>query len=468
MLHPALGVTEELFPDSITVGGATFPFDYRFEPGDRADGITVTVALAAVNQLPIEPFDWLVSGFRFDLFVALIRTLPKALRVQFVPVPEHATKATAELRPSDGPVLAALAHFLGKVSGEPVNPDDFQPEALPEYLRINFRIVDQAGNEVASGRDLGEIRRRLGMAARASFAAAPPPDFHRDGLTRWDFGDLPDRVEIQHAGMTINGYPALVDAGTSVSLRLFDQPDVAAEMMRGGVRRLFMLQVQDELQYAEQSLPDLERLCLYYATIGRCDDLRENLLLAIADRAFFDDEENPTVRTRDAFADRAQVAWRRLGAAAGEVADFVGQILERYHALDLGLSADFPPLWSDSIRDMRDQLIHLVYRGFLIRTPFGRLRHLSRYLQALDTRLRKLANAGLTRDLQGLSQVHGLWEQYKRLAARRREEGAPDPALEQFRWMIEELRISLFAQELKTMAPVSPARLQQLWTELRT
>lgn len=466
MLHPALGVTEELYPDAINVGGTNLPLEYRFEPGDRADGITVTIPLAAVNQLPIEPFGWLVPGFRFDLFVALIRTLPKALRVKFVPVPEHAARAVAELKPSDGRILEALAQYLGKVSGEPVTAGDFQPETLPEYLQMNFRILDQAGNEVASGRDLGSIRRRLGMQARASFAAAPPPEFHRDGLTRWDLGDLPERVEIAHAGMTINGYPALVDSGSSVSLRLFDQPDVAAEMMRGGLRRLFMLQVTEELQYIEQSLPEIERLCLYYSTIGRCDDLKDNLLLAIADRAFFDDSGSADVRTRDAFADRAEAAWRRLPAAADEVTTLVWQILETYHALDLALSGDFPPLWSDSIRDMRDQLAHLVYRGFLIRISFPWLRHLPRYLQGLDLRLKKLANAGLTRDIQGLAQVLPIWEQYKRLAARRREEGTQDPALEQYRWMIEELRISLFAQELKTALPVSPARLQEQWDHL--
>lgn len=467
MLHPAMGVTDELFPDSINVGGAIFPLEYRFEPGDRADGITVTIPLALVNQLPVEPFDWLVPGFRFDLFVALIRTLPKALRVEFVPVPEHATRAAGELKPSDGPVLQALAHYLGKVSGQAVAVSDFQPETLPEYLRMNFCIVDQTGNEVASGRDLGLIRRRLGMQARASFAAAPPPEFHRDGLTRWDFGDLPERVEIAHAGMMINGYPALVDAGSSVALRMFDQPDVAKEMMRGGLRRLFMLQVNEELQYIEQSLPDMERLCLYYSTIGRCDDLKENLLLAIADRAFFDDANGTVVRSRDAFADRAEAAWQRLPAVADEVNGLASQILEAYHALDLVLSADFPPLWSDSIRDMRDQLTHLVYRGFVVRTPYAWLRHLPRYLQGLDVRLRKLANAGLTRDMQGLVQLRPLWEQYKRLASRRREEGAHDPALEQYRWFIEELRISLFAQELKAIAPVSVPRLQEHWEKLR-
>lgn len=467
MLHPALGITEELYPDTITVGGATFPLEYRFEPGDRADGITATIPLAAVNQLQPEPFQWLVPGFRVDLFTSLIRTLPKSLRVLFVPVPEHATKAAAELKPSDGPVLDALAHYLGKVSGGPVRASEFQLETLPEYLRMNFRVVDDQGKDVALGRDLGEIRRRLGMQARASFAAAPPPEFHRDGLLRWDVGDLPERVEITHGGMTFNGYPALVDAGNSVSIRLFDQPDAAAEAMRGGLRRLFMLQVGRELEYVEHSLPDLDRLCLYYATIGRCDDLRENLLLAIADRAFFDNKANSDVRTRDAFAARAEAGWRRLSAAADEVSSIVAQALEAYHALDLQLSNDFPPLWSDSIRDVRDQLAHLVYRGFVVRTPFGWLRHVPRYLRGIEIRLKKLANAGLNRDIHAMSEVRPLWEQYKQAAARARERGVRDAALEQYRWMAEELRVSLFAQELKAAGPVSTARLARLWDDVR-
>jgi ATP-dependent helicase HrpA len=466
MLHPALGVTEELYPNSISVGQTSFPLEYRFEPGDRADGITVTVPLATVNQLPSEPFQWLVPGFRFDLFSALIRSLPKTIRVRFVPVPEHATRAARELTPSSGPVLDALAHFLGKVSGEPVRPDDFQPEALPEYLRMNFRIVDLSGKDVVMGRDLGMIRRQLGMQARASFAASPPPQYHRDGFTRWDFDDLLERVEIKHQGMTFNGYPAIVDAGNTVSIRLFDQPDAAAEAMRVGLRSLFMLQVRKELQDVEQNLPDIERLCLYYSTIGRCDDLRDDLLLSIADRAFFDDAVTVDIRTRQAFADRAEAAWRRLADSAAQVHGLVARTLEVYHSLDIALSNDFPPLWHDSIRDMRDQITHLVYRRFVVLTPFQWLGQLPRYLRGTESRLKKLANAGLNRDIGAMLEVRPLWEQYKRRAARHREQGIQDLALEQYRWMVEELRVSLFAQELKTIMPVSIARLQKLWEEM--
>ena len=313
------------------------------------------------------------------------------------------------------------------------------------------------------GRDLPAIRRRLGLAARASFAASPPPEFHRDGLTRWDFGDLPERVEIASDGMTFSGYPALVDAGSSVSLRIFDAPDIARQQTRAGLRRLFMLQLRQEMEHIERTLPDLDRLCLYYATVGLCDDLKDDLLLAIADRALFDDEPEAPIRSRDEFAARAEAGWRRLADAARQVIEFVAQSLEAYHALDVALSNDFPPLWAESIRDMLDQLSHLIYRGFVVATPFTQLRQLPRYLAGLDVRLKKLAGAGLNRDLQVLAQITALWEQYKRRAARVREEGIHDPALEQFRWMLEELRISQFAQELKAAGPVSVQRAQKQW-----
>lgn len=467
MLHPALGVTEELYPDSMVVNGTTLALEYRFEAGDRADGITANVPLAALNQLSPEPFDWLVPGYRLEKFVSLIRTLPRELRVKFVPVPHFAARAVQELKPSDGPVLEALARFLGRESGEPVRADDFRPDGLAEHLRMNFRVVDGGGKEVAMGRDLGMIRRQLGLQARASFADNPPPQFHRDGITRWDFGDLPERIEVHHQGMTLNGYPALVDAGNAVNLRLFDSPDAASDAMRGGRRKLFMIQLRKEFEYVERTLPDMERLCLYYATVGRCEDLQHNLLQAIADRAFFEDGSATAVRSREEFAGRAEAGWRRLATAVAEVTDPLAKSLDAYHALDIALSEEFPPLWHESVRDMRDQLRHLVYRGFLLQTPYPALRELPRYLRGIHIRLKKLANAGLNRDIQAMAEIAPIWDAYKHRAARHREEGIIDPALEQYRWMVEDLRISLFSQELKAALPVSARRLQRQWELVR-
>ena len=465
MLHPALGITAELFPDAITVNGLQVPLEYRFELGDRADGVTATIPLSALNQLPLEPFEWLVPGYRAEIFAGLIRTLPKAMRVKFVPVPDYANAAARELAPSDGKLMEALAHYLGKASGEAVRAEDFQAALLPDYLKMNFCVMDAGGNEVAIGRDLVEIRKRLGLAARASFAAAPPPQWHRDHLTRWEFGELPERIEINHQGMTLMGYPALLDAGSSVSLRLMDSADAAAEANRSGIRRLFMIQLREELEFVERELTELDRLCLYYARIGRCDDLRDDILTATADLAFFG-EGGAIPRTREQFAAQAEAGWRGLHAASLEVRDLVRQVLEQYHVLELALDGEFPPMWSDSIRDMRDHLANLVYRGFVVKTAFEHLRDMPRYLKGISVRLDRLANAGLTRDLAAMAEVKPLWNRYKLRAIESRESGGAGSALEQIRWMIEELRVSLFAQELRTSGPVSPQRVEKLWESL--
>ena len=461
MLHPALGASEELYPNAIEVNGASYPLEYRFEPGDRADGITATVPLAAVNQLDGEAFQWLVPGYRPDLFAALIRTLPKALRIKFVPAPQVANDAAAKLTPADGALVEALARHLGKVSGEPVRGADFQPHRLSAYLRMNFHVVDGAGNQVAMGRDLGALRCSLELQARASVAAAPPPEFHRDHIDRWDFGPLPRQVELSFQGTTVNAYPALVDADGSVSLRLFDSPQAADEAMGAGLRRLFILQLPQEIDYVRRTLPDLGRLCDYYAAVGDCDELREDLVLAIADRAFFGDEPESDIRDREVFAARAEAGWRHLPAAVPDIISSVAPSLETFHALTNQLSREFPPMWEQSIGDMRDQLAHLIYRGFAVRTPFQWLRHLTRYLRGIDLRLGRLARAGLARDRQAMAEVIPLWEEYQRRAAQRHEHGVGGPALQQLRWMLEELRISLFAQDLKTAIPISPQRVER-------
>ena len=466
MLHPAMGVTAELYPDQLTIGGKVIPVEYRFELGDRADGITAIIPLAELNDLPSEPFDWLVPGFRQELFLTLLRTLPRPLRVMFVPAPDHANAAAAELTSADGPVLDTLARYLGKVGGEPVRAGDFKPGMLPTYLQMNYRIVDAESNEVAAGRDLPRIRRDLGMRARASFTTNPPPRWNKDNLKRWDFGELPESVEISHGGVTVSGYPALIDAGDSVSLRLLESKYTALESTRAAIRRLFMIQVREELRYLERTIPEIERLSLFYATIGRADDLIDELIVAIADRAMFAETEPSTIRSHGAFAGAAEIAWRRLTASAGEVIGVVRQTLDAHQTLDIALSEDFPPLWLDSIRDMRDQLAHLIHDGFISRTRFKFLQRLPRYLAALTLRLKKLANAGLTRDVQGLKEVGPLWSSFKDQERRHKEAGTFDDEFAEFRWQIEELRVSVFAQELKAATPVSVQRLQTQWGKL--
>ncbi|MEA2710905.1 MAG: ATP-dependent helicase HrpA, partial [Phycisphaerales bacterium] len=327
------------YPDDIRVGDFLLPLTYVFDPGDPDDGVTVTVPLAALNQLPPEPFEWLVPGFLREKVVALMKTMPKALRVKFVPVPEHADQAIANLRFGEGSLNEALAHQLGKISGEAMDRDAFAPQELPPYLLMNFRIIDEVGELVKTCRDLDKTRKELGIAARQTFQQQQgPSEWQRDNITSWDFADLPERVEIRRNAMTLQGYPALVDAGKSVSLRLFDAPEVARSEMRGGVRRLLMIQLREEIKWLSRKLPGFERMCLNYKTVGTCDDLRADLVDAIIDRALFSvDGEEAEVGTRQQFLDRAQLGWRRMSVAANEMGELVVQILEKYQALQLEL-----------------------------------------------------------------------------------------------------------------------------------
>jgi ATP-dependent helicase HrpA len=416
--------------------------------------------------------EWLVPGYLEEKIVALLKTLPKELRVQFVPAPDTATAVARLLAFGHGPLLHALAWQLGRMTGVNVPEGAWQPEQVPDWLRMNFRVVDEAGKTLAAGRDLDELRRRLKVEVRQTFEELPAGEWRRDDLTRWDFGDLPEEVEICRPGITVKGYPALVDRGEGkgVSLRLLESPDAAATAMRGGLRRLFMLQLGQEIKYLARNLPGIEAMCLHYAPVGPCDELRRDLLGVITDRAIFDNEDPAKarlIRTRDEFAARAESGWRRLSAAAQEVCGLVGHALETRHALAQQLSGTFPPLLEASVRDMREQLAHLTPRGFVASTPYPWLRQLPRFLKGIEVRLKKLLNAGAARDAQGLMEIRPPWEAYLRRAELQRDRGTEDAALTQYRWLLEELRVSLFAQELKTSVPVSTKRIAAVWAEVK-
>jgi ATP-dependent helicase HrpA len=456
------------YPDELRIGDLALSLSYVFDPSDPADGVTVTVPLAALNQLPAEPFEWLVPGLLREKVIALMKSMDKPLRVKFVPVPEQADRALTMLR-RDAPSLHdELASALGKMIGEVVTRDAFDLADLPPHLLMNFRIVDDRNELVTMGRDLESIRRKLGIEARRTFQQQPPGEFNRDDITRWDFGDLPERVEVRRNAMTLQGYPALVDAGKSVSLRLMDSPEAAALETRGGVRRLLMLQLREEVKHLSRRLADIDPMCLHYAPIGNCEDLKADLVDAIIDRALFrgGGHEAP-VRTRDEFLARAQLAWRNMSSAADEIASLVAQILEKFHALSLALGEVAPPALIASYQDMRRHLASLVYDGFITQIPPAWLAHYPRFLSAIEIRLRKLHSAGLSRDLSAMAEIEPLQKQFDERAAKHKREGIFDAELEQFRWMLEELRVSLFAQELKTSIPVSVKRLETQWVKVK-
>ena len=468
LLAGTADVTQDLFPDSMQIDRLRLALEYHFEPGHPADGVTVAIPLAALNQVPAERFEWVVPGLLKEKVIALIKSLPKPLRVQFIPAPDVAQNALDKMKVGQGSLLDALADALGKLSGTRVTRNDFDTETLAEHLKTNFKVVDESGKVLAAGRDLDALRRQLGFEVKQRFNALPQSQWNRDGITRWDFDDLPESVEIVRNGMALKAFPAVVESAESrdsVSLRLFDTAEVARDAMRTGLRKLFMLQLGEPIRHLQRMLPNSNTLCLNYATLGTCDELKRDIVTAAVDRALF--EEGVIVRTREEFVQRAETGWRRLSAAANELASTAGEILALYQEVSLALSKAYPPLMAAAIEDLREQLAHLVPKDFILSTPRAWSPHVERFLRAVQVRLKKLTNAGLARDNQGLQVVRPLWLRYRERAALHAKFGVHDPELAEFRWMLEELRVSLFAQELKTSIPISVQRLEKQWSRVR-
>lgn len=355
------------------------------------------------------------------------------------------------------PLTESLAAFIRKKTGQETPPDAWKEADLPLHLRMNFKVVDEAGVEMASGRDLAALKEKLGQAARLTFAKTPELDIEKEGLTNWDFGDLPEKIAFTRGGQQLTGYPALEDDGDSVSIRLFDTPEAAEAAMRAGVRRLLRLALNPQMKQLEKSLPGFTQSALQLRAVASPDDLKEDLLTAITDRAFIGDDELP--RTTKAFATQKDRARTRLAAVSDAACRILATIAADYQAIQARLAAK-PP--ASVAADIREQLANLVYKGFLTATPWEQLQHLPRYLKATVRRLEKLSGA-VERDTRWTTAVRDLWQDYQKRLEKHRKEGVSDPELGKFRWMIEELRVSMFAQELKTPYPVSVKRLQKAW-----
>jgi ATP-dependent helicase HrpA len=449
------------FPDQITLGNLAIPFTYLHDTGRADDGITANIPLAILNQVPAAPFDWLVPGWLSEKVVELIRTLPKAIRTKLVPAPESAQKAIAGIAPGDraAPFLAVIAHQLGKLIGEVIPLQSFDLTDIPQWLRMHFRIIDANGKTISMGRDLSALRAQLGIQARESFAALPPKEYTRNGLNHWDFGDLPERIEIHRGSAAFSGFPALIDNKQSVGIRVLDSREASVAANRAGVRRLFMLQLGQEMKQLVRNLDHVEEMSLLYKPLGNWADLKEDLLSATVDRSLFNPAED--IRSREVFVTKAKDGWLGLTRSARELNTLAYETLQIFNQVNLQLERDFPPLLLNPIQDMREQLKKLIPKNFLSATPPDWLQHLPRYVKAIDIRYKKLMNAGLPRDNEIAGMIRPLSAAYTQLRTTHAARGLLDPQLTKLWWMIQELRISLFAQELKTAFPISVQRVEK-------
>ena len=461
MRHAALSVTEALFPETLHVAGADLPLRYRFAPGHPLDGLTLTVPLARLNQVDCATLSWLVPGMIRDKVMHCLKALPKGWRNRLIPLPETVTAFLERPRSQGRSLLDALREYLATRLGDAPPESAFDAIEMPAHLRINVRVVDAAGEELAIDRDLVALQERLRDAARLSFAAEGPA-FERRGLRQWDFGELPESLTMHRRGERLTGYPALVDEADGVALTLLDTSGAAAAATRQGVLRLIGFELGDALARTLANAPAWTSLAPQLRGAIPLEQLQPDVRHAIADRAFLGDD--PLPRDRQAFARQAKRARTRLPAVVDGALRVLTAIAGEYHALSQRIAA-MPPAQRMLAAEIRQQRDALVYPGFVAATPWEQLSHLPRYLQALVRRIQRYPH-NPDRDARHAAQV-GQWRaRYRERLAAERRAGRVSSRLESFRWLLEELQVSLYAQELRTPVPVSFKRVEKAWSDL--
>ncbi len=471
MRHAAADITEAQFPETLSAGGIELKLQYRFDPGHPLDGVTATVPLALLNKLEAADFDGLVPGLIREKVAFAFKALPKAIRRHLTPAAEHVTAFLTERDRESGQayqdgsrssLAEALARYAHRASGAPVAGETAEAIDYPPHLRMNFRVIDDAGRELASGRDLAALKTQLGEAAQLTFGKGEP-GIERENIRAWDFGDLPREIAFTRAGRRLTGYPALVDEGESVAIRLFDVKQAAGTAMRAGVVRLTQLLLKEQMKQLEKNLRGFEQAAIQLRGVAAVDDLREDLVCAVADRAFIGEDELP--RTQKAFEAQVKRARTRLPAVAEAACRLFAAIAEEYHRTALRLGAAKGGL-ARPAADIRAQLSRLVAKGFMSATPWEQLAHVPRYLKAMQLRLDKYGKDP-DRDAKHAGNIAELAKRFEERLEKQKKAGAVDPRLEEFRWHLEELRVSLYAQELKTPYPVSFKRLDKIWNAMR-
>ncbi|MGI4718525.1 MAG: ATP-dependent RNA helicase HrpA [Janthinobacterium lividum] len=508
MRHEAAGVTTELFPKTMNVTGIEMGLTYHFEPGSPRDGVTLAVPLFALNQIPQERAGWLVPGMLKEKVHLLLKSLPQKLRRHCVPLPDYAAKFFERhqdpLRFARGDLIDALIADIHMHTSARVLTTDFKLETLPAHLFMNFKVIDEHGRQLDMGRNLATLQAELGGQARESFqkmaeatpaaapaklqaaapaAAAPskgkgnapvtkpsgqaaavasapapaPGAVQHTGLTTWSFGELPELLEITQGKLTLIGFPALVDKGNHCDLEVFDDPNVAARTHRIGLRRLFALQLKDQLKFAEKNIPGLQGMGMQFMSVGTQEDLRDQIIAKAIDIACLQD---PLPINSGEFNKRKDEGKGRIGLLINEIARLVGSILAEFHGMPKRIQSLAPAVQSD----IGGQLQGLIHKRFIADNEYSQLAHFPRYLKAINVRIEKL-RGNPSRDAQLMAEWQTAAAQFQRTLKNQPVKNN-DPRMTEFRWMLEELRVSLFAQELRTPMPVSAKRLQKVWESM--
>ncbi|MGB3599315.1 ATP-dependent RNA helicase HrpA [Marinomonas sp.] len=460
LINQDITVDDMAFPDSYGLNGVALPIDYRFEPGKATDGATLKVPVGLLRQLSLEDLGWAVPGFIKERCEALLRALPKALRRRFVPIPQFVDRVYPNLSKEKGDLLEQLSLQIKRETLIEIPLNEWTPERLETHLTLTLEVVDERGKVLGTGKDLAQLQTQFSDMVEESFAKFGTKEHEQDDLSQWPDQDIPERQEIQQAGIKVTAFPALVAVGESVSLKMFDDQNTALESHRKGVIALLKMALQKDIRYLQKNLPHLKESMLIFSPLGQKEVLLNDLLNAILDKVFLDGRDLP--RSKADFEHCIVTHKPQLVTVANEMANQLYRVLSSYQGVAKKMKGSIPLPWTRVYGDIKLQLENLIYPGFIGSTPLFWLGQLPRYFKGIEVRLERFQNH-LNKENSYVTQLEGLWQTYLKQKKAHDDKSLYDPELIKYRWMLEEYRISLFAQSVGTLEPISDKRLSKQW-----
>ena len=450
------------FPNFWHQGNLKLKLTYQFEPGTDADGVTVHIPLPLLNQVEMTGFDWQIPGLREELVIALIKSLPKSYRRNFVPAPNYAQAFLSRAVPLEKPLLDTLIYELRRMTGVTVEAEHWNWEQIPSHLKMTFRVVDENGKKIAESMNLDELKFNLKDRVQESISAVADDGIEQSGLHIWSFADLPQCYEQKQRGFSVKAFPAIVDEKDAVGIKLFETEFEQAVAMQQGLRRLLLLNVPSPIKYLHEKLPNKAKLGLYFTPFGRVLDLIDDCIACAVDKLIAD--FGGFVWDEAGFEKLRDFVRENLNEVTVDIAQKVEQILSLNHALNQRLKGKMDFTMAFAFSDIKAQLAGLIYPGFVQKSGYDRLPDLQRYLQAVDKRIDKLAQ-DVNRDRAAMLRVEQVQQAYQQLLAKLPKSKPISDEVAEIRYMIEELRVSLFAQQLGTKYQVSDKRILNLINE---
>jgi ATP-dependent helicase HrpA len=463
MAHDADKITAKAYPDFWQQGPFKLQLSYAFEPGTKQDGVTVAVPLALLNQLTNNGFDWQIPALREELLIALIKTLPKVVRRNFVPAPNYAQAALAAMEPLQTPLLEAFEKQLLRMTGVRLPENAWDVSSLPTHLKMKFNVVDENNKSIAQGDDLLLLQQELQGQVKKTLSKVSKKGIEKTDLLEWDFGKLPTSFTKNHGGYEVKAFPALVDKNKSVAIELFDSEEKAVQVNQSGLRRLVLLNVPSPIKYLQQSLPNKAKLGLYFNPFGQVKDLIDDCIACAVDAILVD---QPVPQVANEFERQKEKVRAELADRTLAITQLVEQILTLAHAINKKLKGKIDLTMLVAQGDIKSQLQRLIFPGFACQIGEPRLPDLKRYLMALQKRLEKLP-INPNQDRLHTIALNELEARYSALCKTMMANENDNIELAEIYWMIEELRVSLFAQQLGTAYPVSEKRVKLKLAELK-